>query len=47
LLLAAPTTPVRAAKGKSVEFTGSVKDYKTNPFSLTLSGGKIVGPVKK
>jgi hypothetical protein len=47
LLLAAPTTAVRAAKGKAVEFTGSVKDYKANPFALTLSAGKIVGPVKK
>jgi hypothetical protein len=47
LLLAAPTTAVRAAKGKAVEFTGLVKDYKADPFALTLSGGKIVGPVKK
>jgi tetratricopeptide (TPR) repeat protein len=47
LLLAAPTTAVRAAKGKAVEFTGLIKDYKADPFALTLSGGKIVGPVKK
>ena len=47
LLLAAPTTAVRAAKGKAVEFTGAVSSYKASPFALMLSGGKIVGPVKR
>lgn len=47
LLLAAPTIAARVAKGKSIEFTGTVKDYKASPFSLTLSGGKILPPAKK
>ncbi len=47
LVLAAPTTAVRAAKGKSIEFTGVVKDFKANPFALTLTDGKILPPSKK
>jgi len=46
LVLAAPTTAVRAAKGKSIEFTGTVKEFAPDPFSLTLAGGKIVPPSK-
>ncbi len=42
LVLAAPTTAVRAAKGKSIEFEGVVKDFKASPFSLTLAEGKIL-----
>ncbi len=31
-------------KGKSVEIEGTVKEYAESPFSLGLSGGKIVPP---
>jgi tetratricopeptide (TPR) repeat protein len=47
LMLAAPTTPARVAKGKTVEFQGAVKEFKPEPFSLTLNDGKIVPPSKK
>ncbi len=47
LLLAAPVLRARVAKGKSVEFEGTVKDFKASPFSLTLAGGKILPPSKK
>jgi tetratricopeptide (TPR) repeat protein len=47
LLLAAPTTAVRAAKGKTIEFEGTVKSYTASPFSLTLSGGKILPPPRR
>jgi tetratricopeptide (TPR) repeat protein len=42
LVLTAPTTRIRAAKGKTVEFQGVVKDFKADPFALNLIDGKIV-----
>jgi hypothetical protein len=47
LVLAAPTTAAKAAKGKAVEFQGAIKEFKANPFALTLTEGKIVGPAKQ
>jgi tetratricopeptide (TPR) repeat protein len=47
LVLAAPTLAARVPKGKNIEFEGTVKDYKADPFALTLHEGKIVPPSKK
>jgi hypothetical protein len=49
LVLAAPALAARVPKGKSIEFEGVVKDYKADPFALTLSDGKITPstPAKK
>jgi tetratricopeptide (TPR) repeat protein len=47
LVLAAPTLPAKVAKGKTIEFQGAVKEFKPDPFSLTLNDGKVVPPSKK
>lgn len=41
LTLAAPTTAVRAAKGKAIEFEGVIKDFKESPPALVLAEGKF------
>jgi len=47
LVLAAPALAARVPKGKTIEFEGVVKDYKADPFALTLSDGKITPATKK
>ncbi len=46
LSLTAPVLPARVPKGKKIEFTGTVRDFKSGPFALVLGGGKIVPPSK-
>ena len=47
LVLAAPALAARVPKGKNIEFEGTVKAYKADPFALTLSDGKITLASKK
>jgi tetratricopeptide (TPR) repeat protein len=47
LVLTVAPLPARVPKGKSIEFEGVVKDYKADPFALTLTDGKITPPSKK
>jgi hypothetical protein len=46
LVLAAPALAARVPKGKAIEFEGTVKEFKANPFALTLGDGKIIPAAK-